>query len=141
MARRSRQIVFMTLIAFLMNAILPFFATYNTPDHSASTVAFAKQVTSAPFGDRILICTGDGFKWVKWSDLQKEKKHSPTSHYKCVLCFLAAHGLKHLALFGAIALAYALALRNAAQVAYAYRPVAFYRKSTRHSRAPPAFSN
>lgn len=81
----------MILMAFVMNVFLPFFAIYNTP----SEQAIGQKELSSLFGEKILICTTDGFKWVTWEELRNQK-HRPTpgDHYKCPLCYLAAHGVK-----------------------------------------------
>ena len=81
------------LIAFAINVMLPFFAVYNP---SASNTEI--QHLSSVFGESIIICTGDGFKWVKLADLQNGKeKPKPHSDTKCPLCYAASHGLKSMA--------------------------------------------
>lgn len=81
----KRHIYLLTLLAFLLNAFVPFFASYS--DVTSKT-------TSSIFGDKILICTGSGFKLIKLSELdgQQDKNHQST--YKCPLCYIAAHGIK-----------------------------------------------
>ena len=87
MRKNRSSIAYVALLAFLLNAFLPFYATYAMPFASGKPL-------SAPFGEKILICTADGFKWVTWAELQKQSGHGPASHYKCPLCYLAAHGLR-----------------------------------------------
>ena len=71
---------------------MPFFAVYNLPDNTAQ----ASEITSI-FGDNILICTDDGFRWVSLNDLRKGKEPSKhNSKYKCALCYVANNGTKHL---------------------------------------------
>jgi hypothetical protein len=139
MARYRKHIALLALLAFLVNATLPFLATYNVPDHSAASL----KAISTAFGDRIFICTGNGFKWVSLAELQKQKSpsHHPDSHFQCGLCYLAAHGLAHLALLGGIALAYAAYRRIHLRVAYAVRTNISSYHSFQYSRAPPAFFN
>jgi hypothetical protein len=87
---KLKYISIIALAAFLMNVIVPFFATYNI----TGNVTNVKEVSSV-FGDKIFICTGDGFKLVKLADLQSGEE-VPKSHsgYKCALCYVAAHSLK-----------------------------------------------
>ncbi len=82
---KLRQVLFITLIAFIFNAIVPFFAVYNLPTGNAE----ANELSSV-FGDKILICTDDGFKLVSLTDLKNGRelpKHS--SKYECALCYVA----------------------------------------------------
>ncbi len=134
MKKNIRHIARITLLAFLLNVLLPFFAVYDVSNHQA----FAKEKSSL-FGEKVLICTGDGFKWVKWEDLQRDKeKHNPPSHYQCALCYVAAHGLKDVVTPDAITLA-SVATHNSRYVIYDYRPLAFYLHSSPPSRAPPSY--
>ena len=71
--------------ALLLNATLPFFAV-AMQDASAPV----RQLYSV-IGDRILICNGNGFAWVKLADLQSGKeKPGHHSDSKCALCYAAA---------------------------------------------------
>ena len=75
-------------IAIAFATLLPFFATYS---HSA--------IPSPLFGDKILICTGDGFALVNRSDLLAGKAPvKPHPDYACALCYLAASPLGKLLL-------------------------------------------
>lgn len=81
-----------TLIAFVMNALLPFFAVYDIP--KANAVEPSQQELSSVFGEKILLCTADGFKWVSWDELQEQppaQEHAPK--YECALCYVAAQGV------------------------------------------------
>jgi hypothetical protein len=85
----SRYYSLLTAIAFLINVMLPFYAVYNIPQASAKEA-------SSLFGDKILICTADGFKWFSWQDLQSGKEQpKPHSQFKCPVCYVAVHGVKH----------------------------------------------
>lgn len=87
---KFRYFSLLLLIAFAANALVPFFAVYNLPTDNTE----AKQLSSV-FGEQILICTGDGFKWVNLADLQSGKEQpNPHPDYKCPLCYVASHGLK-----------------------------------------------
>lgn len=72
--------------ALLLHLLLPFFAAYQIP-------AAAQAQMTSPFGDKILLCTAEGFRWVKWEDLQSGKeKPQPHKQYRCPLCYTAAQG-------------------------------------------------
>lgn len=127
-----RHIARVTLLAFLLNVFLPFFAVY-TPQANA----YAKQPFSV-FGEKVLICTRDGFVWVNWKDLQKgNTKHKPHPNYKCPLCYLAAHGLKDITASDAMVLPYGKVAYNTGFSVYRYHPVSHYLQSSLHTRAPP----
>jgi len=122
-----------TLLAFLLNVILPFLAVYNVP----TADALAKQASSS-FGEKVLICTLTGFKWVTWEDLQNgSEEHAPHPDYKCALCYLAAHGLKNFLTPDDTLWAYGVMAGNTGFSTYSYQPVALYLQSSRHTRAPP----
>jgi len=83
--RRKRGIVYTMLLAFVFNLLLPFFASYNL----ASVQAASGDDLSALIGDKILLCTSTGYKWVSLSELQGEEPLPETGkHYKCPLCYL-----------------------------------------------------
>ena len=125
---RKQQLIFrFALIAFLLNALLPFYTTYGMPAQRSSAD-----------GQTVLICTSDGYKYVSLADLQHEKeKPSPLSHYKCVLCFLGAHGLNHLSLPDAIALETPHQTTLANHTIEIQSIAATEWKSSPYSRAPP----
>ena len=73
-------------IALLFNTLLPFFATYSmtAPPSGPASV----------FGEKVLICTGQGFKLVNWKDLQAGKTPvGPHKSYVCPLCYIANSAL------------------------------------------------
>lgn len=133
MQRSFKHIARLVLLTFVLSLGLPFFAVYDT-----SGQALAKKPASI-FGETILICTGDGFKWVKWADLQsgKEKRHTP-SHYKCALCYLHAHGMKDIALPDTAALSDATYPPSDIFV-YGHGGAASHLDTGLYSRAPPVF--
>ena len=133
MKKNIRHIALVALFAFLLNVMLPFFAVYDTTGNQAS----AKQMASL-FGEKLLICTGDGFKWVKWEDIEKEGKHHKPSGYQCALCYLAAHGTKDFTTPGGIGLAHDLEVATTKYAIYDYRLAALHTQSPFSSRAPPA---
>lgn len=128
---RHTPLLRLTLIAFLFNALLPFFAVYQAPANGAKL--------SAVFGEKMLLCTGDGFKLVSWDDLANGKeKSNPHKKFQCALCYVAAHGT------GVAAMAPEVADQPAEIVQLA----AFYSKEdslpperlwqSRHTRSPPS---
>lgn len=79
------------LMAFVMNALSPFFAVYSTQ----SAQAAEQNALSAIFGEKTLICTPEGFKWVSWAELQdREHAPDPDKQFKCPLCYVAVYGTK-----------------------------------------------
>jgi hypothetical protein len=131
MKLRCKHIARIACLAFLLNALLPFFAVYEIPHQSSP-----KEMSSL-FGEKVLICSGDGFKWVTWADLESGKeKHTPSSHYKCPLCYVAAHGMKDMVTPDAVTLA-SIEAADSVHAIYDYQPAAFYLQSPFSSRAPP----
>jgi hypothetical protein len=85
--RKNKIITVFAALAFLLHTLLPFFAIYQFPANIE-----AKTNTSL-FGDKVLLCTAEGFKLVSWDELLKGKQeHKPHKQYKCALCYAAAHG-------------------------------------------------
>jgi hypothetical protein len=83
--RHKRSIVRTMLLAFVFNLLLPFFATYNLSSVQASSEASLASL----IGDKILICTQSGYKWISLSELQGGESVPETeAHFKCPLCFL-----------------------------------------------------
>ena len=84
----KRKILAWALIVVMMTSVLlPFFAFYQKVENS--TLPSASSIT-AFLGEKILICTGDGFAFVKLSDLAAGK--IPVKQHKeffCPLCYLA----------------------------------------------------
>lgn len=129
----------MTALAFLLNVLLPFFAVYNVSRAEAAE-PYPPSALSAMFGEKLLICTADGFKWVNAADLQNGKE-TPTPHpeFKCAACYVAAHGIKTPPAVG-VAIPQHLAAIHVF-IPHFSPPTAI--RSTlflhgRHSRAPPA---
>jgi hypothetical protein len=94
-----KSFLIVTLISFLMTVMLPFFAVYNPQLANAGQVQRPNQDISSLFGDKVIICTPDGFKFVSWSDPSgdgSKDQPSPNPHtpFKCPLCVINAHGLK-----------------------------------------------
>lgn len=135
MLTHARRMLFrFTLIAFLFSAVVPFFAVYELPEDHAQQAELA-----SIFGDRILICTENGFEWVSLADL-RQGEHQPhaDSHLKCGLCYFTAKGGAHHQL-SAVALSLDVPLNRALREHFPYAapvltPVFL---QTVASRAPP----
>ncbi len=85
-AKRHSWLTYLLAASLLLQVLLPFFATYQLPQ--AQGVAQLSKV----LGEKILICSGEGFRWAKWEDLVNEKtKPQPHTKYKCPTCYVAAH--------------------------------------------------
>ena len=83
--RHKRGIVYTMLLAFVFNLLLPFFATYSL----GSAQAASADDLSALIGDKVLLCTSTGYKWVSLNEFQGEEPAPETGeHYKCPLCYL-----------------------------------------------------
>jgi len=95
-ADRIRYLSLLTMTAFLMNVIMPFFAIYNVQQAVAAEASLSQsgEMTSL-FGEKVLICTPSGFKWVSWDNLLDGKEKVPEhSQYECALCYVSANSVK-----------------------------------------------
>lgn len=103
-----RSFAFLTFVAFLMSVTLPFYVGYTTPQAAAAQTEVSSSTDGTlPFGDEILICTADGFKWVSWQDLQSGKEQQePHTQYECPLCYVSTHGAKYTVSAQTIAITY-----------------------------------
>lgn len=92
MSKNVRFFLFrLTLIAFLFSAVVPFFAVYELPQTDSQ-----QETLASLFGDKILICTENGFEWMSLADAQGGKlPHKRDSHLKCAMCFVTAKGGSH----------------------------------------------
>ena len=90
--KQLRHIGLLLFIAFLVNVTLPYAVGYVAPQATSEQVA--DQELASLLGDKILICTSEGFKWVSWEDVQSGKEQpKPHTQFQCALCYLAAHGV------------------------------------------------
>ncbi len=132
---RNRYILFLTLVVFVISTMTPFFAVYSpTPSEATKTI-------SELFGGKILICTGNGFKWVKIAELEQEKQHIPSDHYKCPLCYIASH-VPSTVLSGQGVLLTSVYSFNSATILYSfynYTPSPLSISADIKTRAPPFF--
>jgi hypothetical protein len=113
-------------LAIALSALLPSFAVHNPSGHLSSVL-----------GERILICSADGFKWVKLEDLQSGKeKPKPHSDDKCPLCYAARHEAKAVAASWAIPASDYYAPAPVA-IRYDSALVSLARTSSLNVRAPP----
>ena len=80
-------------LAIAFSTLVPFFATYGS---------VAPSKIASFLGEKILICTGDGFALVKLADLQAGKTPlKQHKDYSCALCYIAASGMGKALLFAA----------------------------------------
>ena len=82
-ALRTRFIAYAALVAFAFSLALPFAATYQLPKDHAELASV--------FGDKLLICTPDGFEWVKLADLAGGEVPPAHSDYECPACYVSAN--------------------------------------------------
>lgn len=85
----AKYYLIVTLFAFILSAILPFFAVYNLPYTNEKTTQL-----SSIFGSKILVCTAEGFKLINIADIEKNKPQ-PHPQFKCPICYVSAHGAKN----------------------------------------------
>lgn len=86
-AVRYSWLTYLLTVALLLQTLLPFAASYDWARPSAVPAFTA-------LDEKVLICTAQGFQWVKWADLQSGKEQpKPPPHYKCPACYIASHGL------------------------------------------------
>ena len=78
-----KYIVISVSLALFINALIPFYAKYNPPT--------AQTELSSIFGDKVLICTKNGFEWVSINDFASGKA-IPEQHedIQCALCYMSA---------------------------------------------------
>jgi len=81
-----RKIVSILIIyAIVANAVF-----IAMPKNAVANDINAAEMTRL-FGEKVFICTPDGYKWVKWSELEKEQNH-PKKNTKCSLCLVSCSG-------------------------------------------------
>ena len=117
--------------AIAFSTLLPFFATYNAPATPSNLASV--------FGEKVLICTGEGFTWVKLTDWLAGK--TPIKQHKgyfCPLCYLA-HSPMGKALLLTAAAVY-LTRRNASGLSLVSLGDSILKslvRATSYPRAPP----
>jgi len=131
--RTIRYTPLILIMALLINAVLPFFALYPSNQHAEIAL------DSSAFGNKILLCTGEGFKWIKLADLQSGKeKPKPHSGNQCPLCYAARHGLKDMLPSVAINTLPSDRALNPPMPAYEPPFVIFLQTTPLNARAPPS---
>ncbi len=83
---RNPFIPIFAAVALLLHTLLPFYATYQSFQHLKNTDTL--------FGDKILICAENGFRFISSEELKNGKVELPKPHrqYQCAICYVAAHG-------------------------------------------------
>ncbi len=137
--RVRKNLSLMLLFAFLVNAILPSISLATTspnPAQNDPSIAALQSVV----GERFLICTPSGYKWVSWSDIAgDETTPSSKPRPQCALCTLPTFGTTA-ALIGLDAIILPTAFIHAAikiQPITEEHPVDVFRIRGALSRAPP----
>ncbi len=147
MPRFHRTLLSAALLAVLLGNLLPFFGSGNLGAQARQTIAAIEasdkaEETADLLGEKVLICTANGFKWVTWKELA-EQGQVPQRHQipQCPLCVLYAATA---ALTGAERIAtplYQPVMRQLGFVTLAAALPAITSTNVRHlTRAPPAFS-
>jgi hypothetical protein len=123
-------------LVLAFNTLLPFFAFYSP----APTVSMsAPSLLSSLLGDKVIICTGDGFALVKWSDLQAGKVPiKPHKPFFCPLCYISTHDVAKALLLTAVVI---LLVRQFASTLILFGFNRYYRDVLTYTatrpRAPP----
>ncbi|HRK57513.1 MAG TPA: hypothetical protein PLQ67_08335 [Burkholderiaceae bacterium] len=87
---KTRVLAGITLMAFVMDVLLPFVLAFALP--AASAQAAHSFNTQAPSSQRVLICTAQGFKWVALEERSNaENKPQPSKHVSCPVCCAGSH--------------------------------------------------
>ena len=90
MKSKNKWLSLALALAIAFNTLLPFFAFYS----DAARVSAAPSPLASVFGDKIIICTGDGFALVDWKDLLTGKVPiKQHKSYACALCYIAANAI------------------------------------------------
>lgn len=90
--RVRKNLSLMMLLAFLVNAILPSISLASIASNSAQNDPSIAALQSV-VGDRFLICTPSGNKWVSWDELSEGNTDpSSTPRPQCSLCTLPTFG-------------------------------------------------
>ncbi len=95
MSKNYKQaLLLFTTIAFLVSALLPFYAIYNVDSFISRLESNQEKTTflTEIGGDTVLICTASGFRLVSLADLQSQKEN-PEEHpkYQCGICYVAQY--------------------------------------------------
>ncbi len=81
--KRHIWIYHSVIIALILGSLLPFLAAFPSAISASSPTSF---------GDKILICTIDGYQWISKSDWDEGNIPAPSNHVKCPVCVLSAFG-------------------------------------------------
>ena len=90
---------FLLVVAFVIKIMLPFWAVNHIvqaiepfEDSVLDIVSFDEGASNK---GKILLCTGNGFKWVSLQSLleEEEQPQKQHTHYDCALCYASCHHL------------------------------------------------
>ncbi|MFT7144916.1 MAG: hypothetical protein ACI9TY_000580 [Alphaproteobacteria bacterium] len=88
----SRTGIFIALFAFMTNVALPLFLLLTPLQFNSDD---SEQQIASVFGDRILVCTTSGLRWVSLNKSQSENDpQTPHTQYKCALCYIEDNDLE-----------------------------------------------
>ena len=130
--QKMRYTPLILVMALLVNAVLPFVAISPSAQHAKNPSY------SLAFGEKILLCTGEGLKWVKLADLQSGKeKPKPHSGDQCPLCSAVRHSVKDIILTNADIHLYSYRVSDIIIPIYAPPLVELLQIASLNARAPP----
>ena len=147
--RKPRHVValYAALFSFLINGFLPFYAHANVDNAAvASLVAsgVSTEEMTALMGEKILICTPRGFRWVGWDELLSGVGAAgdagvPLASMACTLCHVSVASL-HAALpsFAPVMMHQSIAVAHGVFELPSVAHVVNVARSMPPSRAPPA---
>jgi len=81
MNKRYAPLLLVTIFALILSALMPFYAIYQPISEENKEIA-------SLFGDKMLICTPSGFKWV---DINEQQPSQHSQQYQCPVCFMSDH--------------------------------------------------
>jgi hypothetical protein len=129
------QIAFLVMIALLFGS---FFSAFTISHEQISNLKNLEQKISL-FGEKVLICTANGYEWKTWKEIAQEKNSAkPHDGVKCKLCHANCHS-KDGVLGSVVASIQNWSAQAGLQVIHKSRVAEF---SLTHSppRSPPQFS-
>lgn len=130
--QKKRVFVLLTAIAFVWSILLPSFLSYGT----------ANAAEDGPFGSKILICTTDGFKWVKTGETdQSPETPSKRDHGDCPFCLAFGKNIKDFAPVSGLKLVHLKPIKTTPHAVFEDQTTAlpFFKESC-EPRAPPQHS-
>lgn len=72
----------LVMLALMLATLLPFYAYYGN--------TLPTDTSNNLFGEKILICTAEGFKWIGVNELEENAPEIDHSKFECPLCVVAS---------------------------------------------------